>query len=179
MKYLIYIIFIVQLILFSCSKIQESAGVTRKSIDEFKVIENPPLVIPPDFNLLPPEQLEEKNIDNLESELAEEILFGLDNESEINANSSTSTINQILIETDATNVDTTIRQEIDQEFANEMQTEEIFSMDWDDDIEILDAIKESERLRNQNFEGNAIDEEDVPTSKIPKPKKKKKRFFFF
>ena len=31
----------------------------RKNIDEFKVIENPPLVIPPDYNLLPPEQLSE------------------------------------------------------------------------------------------------------------------------
>jgi hypothetical protein len=44
------------LFLVSCSQIRESAGVNRKNIDEFKVVENPPLVIPPDFNLLPPEQ---------------------------------------------------------------------------------------------------------------------------
>jgi len=59
-----------------------------------------------------------------------------------------------------------------------MQTEEIFSMDWDDDIEILDAIKESERIRKQNFEGKNIDEGEVPTSKVPR-QKKKKRFLFF
>jgi hypothetical protein len=40
------------------------------------LIENPPLIIPPDFNLLPPDQLEEKNIDDEEKELAQEILFG-------------------------------------------------------------------------------------------------------
>jgi len=51
------IILIASLFLSSCSSVRKSAGVTRKSLDEFKVVENPPLVIPPDFNLLPPEQL--------------------------------------------------------------------------------------------------------------------------
>ena len=59
-------ILIISLSLFiftvSCSKIRESAGVNRKNIDEFKVIENPPLIIPPDFNLLPPDQLSENKI---------------------------------------------------------------------------------------------------------------------
>ena len=49
-----------------------------KSPDEFQVIENPPLIIPPDYNLVPPDQLQEKNIENIEKELAEEILFGLE-----------------------------------------------------------------------------------------------------
>ena len=178
MKHLFYILIFSPFFLISCAKVQESAGVTRKSIDEFQVIENPPLVIPPDFNLLPPDQLEEKNIEELESELAEEILFGLEDESEIENSNSTSTINRILAEADALEIDSSIRQEIDQDFVNEMQTEEIFSMDWDDDIEILDAIKESERIRKQNFEGKNIDEGEVPTSKVPR-QKKKKRFFFF
>ena len=60
----------------SCSSVRESAGVTRKSFDEYVVVENPPLVIPPDFDLIPPDQLEERNIDNVESELAKEILYG-------------------------------------------------------------------------------------------------------
>ena len=33
------------LFLVSCSQIRESAGVNRKNIDEFKVVENPPLVL--------------------------------------------------------------------------------------------------------------------------------------
>ena len=60
MKYFFIIFIILSLFLSSCSTIRKSAGVTRKSLDEFKVVENPPLVIPPDFNLLPPEQLEKK-----------------------------------------------------------------------------------------------------------------------
>ena len=72
------VIIIFAIFLCSCSNIRESAGVTRKSIDEFQTIENPPLVIPPDFNLVNPDQLQQKNIDNVEKELAQEILFGLD-----------------------------------------------------------------------------------------------------
>ena len=56
------------LFLTSCSQIRESAGVNRKNIDEFKVVENHPLVIPPDVNLLPPEQVSEKNTNDVEGE---------------------------------------------------------------------------------------------------------------
>ena len=58
-----FIIIIFAILLSSCSSIRESAGVTRKSIDEFQVIENPPLVIPPDFDLVAPDQLQQKNIE--------------------------------------------------------------------------------------------------------------------
>ena len=57
MKIILSLIVFSSLFLASCSQIRESAGVSRKNVDEFKVVENPPLVIPPDFNLLPPEQL--------------------------------------------------------------------------------------------------------------------------
>ena len=59
--HLILIVLIINL-MYGCSSIRESAGVNRKNIDEFQVVENPPLIIPPDFNLLPPEQLSEKNM---------------------------------------------------------------------------------------------------------------------
>ena len=178
MKYLCLILIIASLFLSSCSAVKKSAGVTRKSLDEFKVVENPPLVIPPDFNLLPPEQLEKKNIDNVETELAREILFGLDENLENNENEKLSIMNQILKSTEANNVDSNIRKEIDEQFANEMNTDSIYQIEWDTEIEVLDAIKESERIRNQLIQGKSIAEGEVPTT-IQKTKKKKKRFFFF
>jgi len=178
MKYLCLILIIASLFLSSCSTVRKSAGVTRKSLDEFKVVENPPLVIPPDFNLLPPEQLEKKNIDNVETELAREILFGLDENLENNENEKLSIMNQILKSTEANNVDSNIRKEIDEQFANEMNTDSIYQIEWDTEIEVLDAIKESERIRNQLLQGKSIAEGEVPTT-IQKTKKKKKRFFFF
>jgi len=176
MKIILSIFLLSSIFLVSCSQIRESAGVNRKNIDEFKVVENPPLVIPPDFNLLPPEQLSEKNIDNAESELAKEILFGL-NEDDNTDNIQLSNMENILSQTNASEIDDSIRQEINEKFALEKKTN---SENWDNEIEILDSIAESERLRNERL-GIDIDEnienKEIPTTKIKN--KKKKRFFFF
>ena len=51
MKKIILIITISNLFLFSCNTVRDSAGVNRKVIDEYAVIENPPLIIPPNYNL--------------------------------------------------------------------------------------------------------------------------------
>ena len=178
MKIKYFIILSVVLTLNACSNVRDSAGVTRKSIDEFQVVENPPLIIPPDFNLLPPDQLEEKNIDDEEKELAQEILFGLD-ENEIQTVTQLSTMNQILSQADALDASSSIREEIDREFAQEIKTDGIFQINRENEVEVLDAIKESERIRNKNFEGESITEGDVPIKTKKIKIKKKKRFFFF
>ena len=136
----------------------------------FRSIENPPLVIPPNFNLLPPEQLSEKNINSIESDLAKEILFGLeDNVSESNV--ELSTMENILNRTEASLLDDSIRVEIDENFASEKK---INSKNWKNEEEIRNSIVESEIKRNQLLNNNDFNKE------IPKEKnKKKKRFFFF
>ena len=178
MKLAYFFIFILILTINSCSKLRESAGVTRKSIDEFQVIKNPPLVIPPDFNLLPPDQLKVKNIEDIDKELAQEILFGLD-EKEIQTPKQLSTINQILSKADALEVSSSIREEIDQEFSQEIKTDDTFTVNWEDELEVLDAIKESERIRNKNSEDEFLADDDVPIKTETIKKKQKKRFFFF
>ena len=60
----LFILFSV-MFLISCSQVRDSAGVNRKSIDEFNAIENPPLVIPPDLDLIEPDQIKSKSIKNL------------------------------------------------------------------------------------------------------------------
>ena len=175
MKIFLIIMLLSSLLTVSCSKVRESAGVNRKSIDEFSVIENPPLVIPPDFNLLPPEQLEEKNLDKAESDLAKEILFGLEDENN-NNNSEFSTMENILSESNANEIDDSIRDEIDEQFASEKRS---MSKSWDDEMEILDSIAESERIRNKLLNDETGSNEEAPTVKVKNPNKKKKRFFFF
>ena len=172
------IIIMSSILLSSCSSIRESAGVTRKSIDEFQAIENPPLINPPDFDLVAPDQLQQKNIDDVEKELAKEILFGLDKK-EQNVNKQLSTMNKILSQADATDVSNDIREEIDQEFAQEKKTDSIFQIDWDNEEEVLDAVKESERIRDKNFKGEKISEGEVSTKTEKIKVKKKKRFLFF
>ena len=175
MKKILILVLLFSVLIVSCSKVRESAGVNRKNIDEFTVIENPPLVIPPDFNLLPPDQLEEKNLDKAESDLAKEILFGLEGETN-NDNSELSTMENILSESNADDTDDSIRNEIDEQFASEKGS---ISKSWDDEMEILDSISESERIRKKLLNNDTESNEEVPKIKVKKTNKKKKRFFFF
>ena len=157
---------------------RESAGINRKSPDEFQAIENPPLVIPPDYSLVSPDQLQGKKIDNVEKELAEEILFGLE-ENELTEESQLSTMNIIISKTNADEISDTIREEIDENFEDEINIKDQNNLTWEDEIEVLDAVKESEKIRENNFNEDSILEDDIPIKKQKVKKKKKKRFFFF
>ena len=178
MKILYFTLIIVTFLLNACSSVRDSAGVSRKSIDEFQVIENPPLVIPPDYNLIEPNQLKDNNINDLEQELAKEILFGVDDNNALQS-VQLSTMNQMLSEMNSIENSNLIREEIDREFAQEIDTDGIFQTSWKTEVEILDAIKESERIRNNKFEGKNINEGEVPVKIKTLKIKKKKRFFFF
>ncbi|MDC3131387.1 DUF3035 domain-containing protein [Pelagibacteraceae bacterium] len=164
MKKIICIIIVSNLILISCNSVRESAGVTRKNIDEYAVVENPPLVIPPDFNLMPPDQIKSKNIDDTEKELAKEILFGLDDE-EIQSNSDNSLITEIIKESQGNSVSSNIRSSIDQDFAG-----------------IKSSIDDETKFKNEEELNAAIEETknlNIIEANSEKKEKKKKRFFFF
>ncbi len=153
------------LILSSCGTVRDSAGVNRKVIDEYSIIENPPLVIPPDFNLLPPEQISSKDILDTDNELAKEILFGLE-DTETLTESNTSLINEIINKTEADEVDDSIRDSINEEFAGEKSStddETIFNNEDELNKAIIDTEDKNSNNKNQNG----------------KKEKKKKRFFFF
>ena len=160
---IIFILVICTLFLESCNTVRDSAGVNRKVIDEYTVIENPPLVIPPDFNVLPPEQMDSKNIQDTDSELAKEILFGLD-DNQYQKNNENSLINKIIKETEANNVDTNIRNTINEQFAGEKS-----------------SIQDETEFTNEDQLNEAIEETSKKTNNQDKNKKnkKKKRFFFF
>ena len=162
MKKVSFIIIISNLLLLSCNTVRDSAGVNRKVIDEYKVVENPPLVIPPNFNLLPPEQIASKSVENTDSDLAKEILFGLEND-QTEINEKNSLINEIIKETEAESVEKDIRTSINEEFAGEKST-----------------INDETKFNNVDDLNTAINETQEKGSKSKnKNKKKKKRFFFF
>ena len=166
MRKVIFITVISSIILSSCNTIRSSAGVERKVIDEYNVVENPPLVIPPNFNLLPPDQIESKDIDDTDSELAKEILFGLDEESDETV-SENSVIDNILKETEADQLDNSIREDLDGN-----SEDEVIEDTTDVENEKIEDTKKKKRFFFFNSkEENEDDKEDEP--------KKKKRFFFF
>ena len=59
------------------------------------------------------------------------------------------------------------------------KTDGIINIEWKNEKEVLDAVKESERIRDKNFQGKEISEKDVPIKTEKVKDKKKKRFFFF
>ena len=165
MKKVIFVIIISSIFLSSCNTIRSSAGVERKVIDEYNVVENPPLVIPPNFNLLPPDQIESKDIDDTDSELAKEILFGLDEESD-ETPSENSVIDNILKETEADQVDNSIREDLDGNSEDEVAED-----NTDAKNEKIKKTKKKKRFFFFNSKEENENEDDEP--------KKKKRFFFF
>ena len=157
-------VIIANLLISSCSSVRESAGVNRKVLDEYAVIENPPLVIPPNFDLLPPEQMESKDIKDIDSELAKEILFGLEDTNN-QKNSENSLISEIIRETKADEVDEDIRETINQDFAGEKST-------INDETEFKSEDEINEAI-------NTTEKKDKSKTKKSIKEKKKKRFFFF
>jgi hypothetical protein len=49
--------FLLLVIIASCSGFKEKAGLVKYQPDEYQVITNPPLSMPPDFNVYSPEEL--------------------------------------------------------------------------------------------------------------------------
>lgn len=48
---------VLMLLITSCSSFKEKAGLVKYQPDEYQVVTNPPLVVPPDFNVQSPEEL--------------------------------------------------------------------------------------------------------------------------
>ena len=161
MKNIFIFIIISLLFLTSCNTVRESAGVNRKVIDEYAVIENPPLVIPPNFNLLPPEQIKSKDIENTDTDLAKEILFGLDDETSEENNEFS-----LIKETRVNGAEDSIRDKINEEFASQKSSvndESIFESEED----LSKAIEQTNKKMTNISDENS------------KKEKKKKKFFFF
>lgn len=51
---LVFVVMGAALLLSACDSIRESAGITKKAPDEFRVVRNAPLSVPPNFELRPP-----------------------------------------------------------------------------------------------------------------------------
>ena len=107
-----------------------------------------------------------KDIDDTATELAKEILFGLDEESD-GTPSENSVIDNILKETEADQVDNSIREDLDGNSEDEISQD-----NTDVESENIEEPKKKKRFFFFNSkEENEDGEEGEP--------KKKKRFFFF
>jgi len=165
------ILFLLLITMSSCSSLRESAGVTRKSPDEYKIVKNPPLELPPDYNLLPSEEILAKKKTKNNSDLAKEIVFGLGEEENPSQNNlSSSALDSILDQSGANQASKNIREEIvviNEELLS--STKGVFSGEkYLSEEEILDAVKESQRIRENIFNDKSLLEGETPITTRPK-----------
>ena len=162
-------ILLISFILNGCSQVRESAGVNRKVANEYTITRDPPLSPPPDYNLLPSEQIIERKQNNESDELIKEILLGLDNNESGDANlTSSSALNSILDKRGASQSSPDLRRIIVLDYANLLSTKYTFAGEkYMTEEEILDAFNESKRIRENLFNEKGILEGDTPVTTRP------------
>ena len=64
------------LILSGCASASRALGVTKEAPNEFNILTNAPLIVPPEYNLRPPEVGESSFLNNYSQQAAREALVG-------------------------------------------------------------------------------------------------------
>ncbi len=131
--------------------VQEIAGVSRDGPDEFQVVRRAPLIMPPEYNLRPPdESVAQRPNEPTPSVQARELVTGTNGQ----AGSQLSPGEQVLLAQSSVRADPEIRTVItedDNSLGGLDQLQVLFILDFQRDFyrpdpEVIDPVKESERL---------------------------------
>ena len=161
--------------LYGCDTVKSVAGMQKQVPDEFEVVTRAPLSLPPDFGLRSPQPGAERPQDVKPRDEARTILLR-------NSNSGDQTKIQeavesgrfsageaaILARAGAVNVDPGIRQTINSEssaLADESNTVTSKLLFWQDKPQpgtVVDASKESRRIREARALGDKVNKGEVP-----------------
>lgn len=155
-----------------CQGMKKQLGLAKSAPDEFAVVRNAPLTIPPDFSLRPPRPGAARPQEAPIREQAEDAVFR-------SARAATATIEQgpvesqgesvLLQKAGAVDIDPDIRQIIDREYSDFAREQDGFVdwvMFWRDEEAlgtIVDAEAEAQRLKENAALGRAATEGETPT----------------
>jgi hypothetical protein len=167
--------------LSACQGARKTFGFEKSIPDEFRVISNQPLNVPPDFNLRPPEKVaeEKKSVDTRE---IRETLIG-DTVEDTSKEKISKGENIFLKKAKTYEADPNIKQELEQQRKARSIEEDEKSL-WDkltgeseDKDPVVDSLKERERIIESEKEGKAPAEGEVPTIEQKKSRNILKRIF--
>ncbi len=158
-KYSIFLLCAASLGLNGCASFSRATGSTKNGPDEFRVLTKAPLVVPPEYNLLPPRPGEQRPQDLAAAQAVRVAMLGGNGSGVASAGEKT------LVATARGNLDeTAIRARLDAEtnsrtakskgFSNRI----LFWRDGDTYVEagtMLDADAEAERLRRHELGNSA------------------------
>ena len=152
-----------------CSGAKRALGIEKVAPDEFTVVTKAPLVVPPDYSLRPPQPGRGSPVYVEPGGRAQQALFGR-NGTEVAGSGFTGGEATLLQITGGAKADPNIRQIIDMETASLIEKSEsltdqiIFWQDQPQPGQTIDAVGESQRLRENAAAGKPANEGDVPVN---------------
>jgi hypothetical protein len=154
------------LALSACGNVREDLGLGRNPPDEFAVADRPPLSMPPDFSLRPPQPGAARPQDIDASQRASEVLFSGQTPA---AGSGLSNGERSLLEASgADKADPEIRHKVDRESAQKVVGSEHLVDEllwWKDDgkpATTVNAPAEAQRIKEAKDKGQSIDQGGTP-----------------
>lgn len=161
--------------LTGCEAAKSVAGLKKQAPDEFEVVSRAPLSIPPDFGLRSPAPGAERPQELNPREQAKTILLRNSSRPEqtgmqeaVSSGRFTRGEAAILAKAGAVNVDPSIRQKVNQESTALAEESESFTrrlLFWQEKPQpgtIVDAEKESRRIRSARAMGDPVSKGNVP-----------------
>lgn len=169
-----YLIAVGLLALSACEGTKETLGLETKAPDEFAVVKRAPLEMPPDYYLRPPRPGAQRPQELETDKQAKQTIFGTNTETiEQGPRQLTSGEAILLDRTNAANIDPNIRTKVDAETATIAKESQptidkirgLVGKKIEAPAEVVDPKAETERLRDNEEQGKAPNEGDIPTIK--------------
>lgn len=165
--------------------VKETLGINRKAPDEFRVVARPPLSVPPQFNLRPPVAPGEASPGPTAEGKARALITGVNEDGKTLEPStadtavtpvtssplSTSAEGQFLKNAGAERANTNVRRELEADRSTASYAQEEEESSWwsipgtNKKDAMVDAKKESERLKKNKEEGKPVTEGATPETK--------------
>lgn len=180
-------------LLSACSNnsVRDTLGLDRSAPDEFVVVSRPPLSIPPEFDLRPPQPGASPLVPSAEEEARRQLL-GTSSQPVssgeasqpatetnvapvVSADAPSSATSNFMKQFGANQADDSIREKLSMDVVTPRESEEKAESLYEEIIgsekpePTVDAKKEAERLRSNRDTGKPLNEGDVPTSEDEPP----------
>jgi hypothetical protein len=159
--------------LSGCDSARKALGIEKSPPDEFRIVSRAPLELPPDFSLRPPKAGAQRPQEATPTQRARQTVFRAGNDqpqaSAADRGSRSEAELALLRQAHAGVADTAIRQTVDEETQRQVASERSFVdalLFWKKPQEpgaVVDAQKESQRLRENVALGKPVTEGETPT----------------
>lgn len=164
---------LVPLLLAGCgNNVRETLGIAKPPPDEFAVIARPPLAVPPDFALRPPQPGAQRPQEATPRNAAASTVFGMNSPTDAPVSNGTEAL---LAKAGATNLPANLRDELDRETIGiAMNDRSVVQrlMFWDatnPNEPIVNAGAEAARLKQNQADKKPLNQGEVPTITRKRP----------